>query len=234
MRRFVFWSLLLSGCSSSSMVGDEKAGAGNFAEDAADSAWDTATDDALEPDEENAENSVAPAWFALDAEIQVLDGLTQSIGFTVRVYGDVPSDGELAGCSVSANVDLFASEATTPDPSITNWWSLNSITFLEDWSCGEAEQLPILGAIGLGEFHPELRSRVLPLEISEPATFLYGFYASLSFDSSLSGFDSGNPYILGYGSSESTLSQLEEVSLDGVLPDGVYQLVGVFLLPILQ
>ncbi|MEE2751230.1 MAG: hypothetical protein VX519_07360 [Myxococcota bacterium] len=233
MRRYLFWSVLLSGCSSSDMARSERVGPNGVAAESSDTALDTGLTDSMEGDADDADPAVVPTWFALDAEIEMLNGLAQSIGLSMRVYGEDPSEGELEGCEVTANVDLFALESTTPDPTIQHWWSLSSVTLLESWSCGDPEQLPLSGNIGLGSFHPELNGRVLSLDVSEPSDFLYGFYGSLDFDPSLSGFEASSTYILGYGSTESTLAELEEVSLDGTLPDGNYSLVGVFLLPIL-
>mgnify|MGYP001182714824 CR=1 FL=1 len=182
-------------------------------------------------DEAADSESSGPAWFALDGDLHMLSGEAHSIGLQMRVYGEDPSAGVLEGCEVVLAADTLTAQDTTPDPMITHWWSMNDLMAVS-WGCLEQAQLPTSATIGLGEFHPELNGRVLSLELSDPSAFLYGFYASLSFDEPIDGFNSESTYIVGYGSTESTLSGVEEVSLDGTLPDGLYQLDGVFLLPL--
>lgn len=232
MSRYLFWTLLYTGCSSYPVSSTEEGERGTGGATNADSGWDTASDGAADMDEATDQESSYPEWFALDGEIQVVGGEAQAISLQMRTYGENPSDGVLEGCDVRLSVNTFTAEATTPDPMITHWWSLGDVSIVEPWECGEQSQLPTSGIIGLGSFHPELNGRVLQLDLSEPSTSLYGFYASLDYEQPPDGFDTGGAYIVGYGLTESTLSGVEDVSLDGPLPDGLYQLVGVFLLPL--
>ncbi len=172
-----------------------------------------------------------PVWLKISGEMEIAGGIAGSLGLLGSFFPADLDAGELTECALSVSATLVEEDVSL-DPDLYQWWNM---TFLEEeaaWACGDYSQIPSLVGLGLGVFHPELHAGVVELGLSDPALFLYGLYARFESVENVDALDAGQTYVVGYAGTADQLAADAEASVTGAVADGLYNLVGTFLLPL--
>jgi hypothetical protein len=195
--------------------------------------WDTAhpDEDSDTADEMGGEALSDPAWLRISGELEITEGVADSLELVGSFFPADLSAGELTECAVSVSTTLLEEDVSS-DPDLFKWWLVSFPADGAAWSCGEDSQIPALSGVGLGAFHPELHAGVVELGLSDPAQYLYGLYARFESVDNVDALEAGQTYVVGYAGTADQLTADAEASATGQVEDGLYNLEGTFLLPI--
>ncbi len=212
--------MLLSGCEGSlDAAGVSDTGASGTEEDTGDLNDDTS---------EDTDTLATAAWFSLGANLTLTDGVLEDLELVLDFHDG--SEELMVDCQEIREVAGVLASTSTPDPSIFHWWwvTLGAPTV----SCVSPGQLPEDLYLGLGSLHPEVGSRLLRRGLEGVAGSLYGAYALVENDQLDRDAADQLALAYGYAGTEEGFTGDTVAVTAGPLPDGVYEVSGVFLFPL--
>lgn len=222
---------LAVGCSADK--GDDFGGSDTASSDGATAGGsldDTGATDTGAPDEDTGPQLPPPAWFTMDADLNLTGGELTALTFHVLVWGEDTT--APLSCSSERSKLSFEPLELTPDPQILHWWSVT--TEPESSDCLGAEALPEEFWFGLGEVHVDLLPALAGADLDE-AEGIYGVYASIPTSGTTQPFCGGaasTACVYGYAATPQGFAGEAEPG-DGVtVPDGNYDTVTVWFFPV--
>lgn len=197
---------------------------------------DMAEDDA-DPDRDDA--PVGPAWWRIDGTLDIVDGAVATDGSSlqVRFLGESGSawvlNGEpTAACSLRVVESVPGPPELAEAEGLFGWWQL-AVETAEDAPCpwtiptpdavGDSELSQLI--LGLGPADPRLGAAMDAAGVPEAAD-VYGLYALHP------GPEGDVVYVHGIAGTQANLDGAEPVVEDAPVPDGVYEIQTLVLLPI--
>ncbi|HJN73755.1 MAG TPA: hypothetical protein QGF58_07470 [Myxococcota bacterium] len=195
----------LTGCMGESYLFDEEFGGDSG------SLWHTGMDSGDSGQIEDPD----PVWFALDAEVEMVDGAVSEVVVSLRLHPEDPEDGAI--CTDTPKVSYFEEEAV-PDPLVYHWIEVG---LGEDaGSCDGAARVPRTMMFGLGQLYEPIVPGVEEHGLGDVRDSLYGAYAS--FEAPVGDGLAGTTYGYGYAGTEADREGATTAVADGPLPDGRY------------
>ena len=184
--------------------------------------WETGT----ASDDSGAVEDPDPYWFALDAEVVIVEVVPVEVVVSLRLH---PEDSEWGALCTDAPEVLAFEESAVPDPLVYTWLQLDLAGDLG--ACSGAERVPRTMMLGLGELYDPIVPGVEQHGLGEVKDSLYGAYAS--FDAPVGDGLTGTTYAYGYAGTEDDRLGTTPAVDDGPLPDGRYLVTAWYLFELL-
>lgn len=191
-----------------------------------DSATGDPTGDSGPDTDDSGELLADAAWFALDGEVELIDGSASVATINIRFLADEVGEGTL--CTDAFEV-LAMQPRDVPDPLVFHWWDV--VIDPSSGACAGAERLPSSLRFGLGELYPQVVAGVDQHGLGDVKDSLYGSYAS--FDAPVGDGVDQTTYAYGYAGTEGDRLG-ETVAVEaGPMPDGLYLVTAFYLFELL-
>ena len=170
-------------------------------------------------------DQVAPSWWSLQATVLVEETLP------------VPEDTTLTASLISDEADPTSPICTAtfvpssmedqdpPDATIFHWWQVTLGEATGDCSAPQLGWFADSIEIGVGELHPDIAALLEPAGYEHLEGYLYGAYMRQSDDDD-------SVWTWGIAGSNASFDSDQESVGEAPLPNGTYQLVPFYLLPL--
>lgn len=161
-------------------------------------------------------------WFALDGQVELVDGVATELIIETRFLPDDVGDGTL--CADAPRVETLT-PLDVPDPLVFHWWEVTLDP--SEGTCDGRERLPTTLRVGLGELYSGVVAGVDQHGLGDVRDSLYGTYAS--FEAPVGDGLDATTYAYGYAGTEADRAGETTAADAGPMPDGRYLLTAFYL-----
>ncbi len=195
-------------------------------------AWDSATEGVADsgPYDENYDDTGetgelrVPSWWLLEAELLVEDqaAVVGDAQVTSSLLDEL-ADSADSICSMTQAVASITEEKS-PDEMIFHWWDLTLAGGEGTCNAAQADHLPQQLHLGLGQLHADIAALLEPTGYEGMDEHLYGAYVQLLGEEDIWAF--------GIAATGAGFDADQEAVDEAPIPNGTYQVVPVYLLPL--
>jgi len=178
-------------------------------------------DSATPPDDTAITPAPDPAWWSIVATVPVAGTNPVTEGTTVS-FTAYPDGADAAPLCTATSPAVSITAEVAPDATIYAWWS--TALDISDGACDTEDiEIPTALYLGIGALDPNIVAVLGDAGYAELTSSLYGAYVSLD--------GGGTVYTFGVAGTASSYEG-EPVTDGDPIPDGTWQIEGIYLLPI--